>query len=180
MYVSVENDRPVLIHACFGLSPPAILSGLVGIASIVFTSVAIAIYTFLGVFGLVAAKKKTYQFLRRFSILWWTFTVISSLAMLAEIFVLITVEKDQIKRLCRDEFAGDGTGYNSELIDACSSFATTVAAITFGVHVVVMTYFGLVVRRYAQVLHDRLAMDSLEHSAQIQLKDVEQSADAKN
>ncbi|KAK3819601.1 MAG: hypothetical protein J3Q66DRAFT_335026 [Benniella sp.] len=174
-YISLIMIALALYSAWTFISP-----GVHGIASIIFTSVAIAIYTFLGLFGLVAVKKKTYKLLRRFSILWWTFTVISSLAMLAEIFVLFTVEKNQIKRLCKEEFAGDETGYNLELIDSCSSFATTVAAITFGVHVVVMTYFGLVVRRYAQVLRDRLAMDGLEHSTQIQLNDVEQSADAKN
>jgi NO-binding membrane sensor protein with MHYT domain len=133
-----------MIHARFGLSPPAVLSGLVGIASF-FTSVAIAIYTFLGVFGLVAAKKKTYKFLRRFSVLWWTFTVISSVLVLVDIIALAEAETEPV-----------------------------IAGILFGAYVAMMTYFGMAIRQYAQVLKARPAVDGPEHSIQIQLTDIEE------
>jgi hypothetical protein len=183
----VENDPLVLTHTgsdC--VSSPYMPLDPVGTTSIISTVVSIVSYMVLGVFGLTTAYKRTYKLTRRFSIVWWTFTVISSLMMLVEIIILTTTDKEQIKDMCRelvvDEMKrwGHTEHYDQELVDSCYSSATMFALITLTLHVILMSYFGTAIRQYAQVLNDRPVIDGLEHSAQIQLKDVEQSAGVKN
>ncbi|KAF9343962.1 hypothetical protein BGX34_006180, partial [Mortierella sp. NVP85] len=154
--------------------------------SIISKVVSIVCYMGLGIFGLTTAYKRTYKLAKIFSIFWWTFTVISSLVMLVEIIILTTTGKEQIKDMCKELVVNErepwrrSEHYDQELVDSCYSSATMIVVITLVLHVILMSYFGTAIHQYAQMLSDRPAVDGLEHSAPIQLNDIEQSADAKN
>ncbi|KAK3819599.1 MAG: hypothetical protein J3Q66DRAFT_367688 [Benniella sp.] len=179
--ISLLMVLAALFNAWTFISP-----GVHGTISIISTAVSIVSYMILGVFGLTTAYKKTYKLARRFSIVWWTFTAISTLMMLVEIIILTTTDKEQIKDMCRelvvDEMKrwGYSEHYDQKLVDSCYSSATMFVLIVLTLHVILMTYFGTAIHHYAQMLNDRPAVDGLEHSVQIQLNDVEQSANTKN
>ncbi|KAK3819600.1 MAG: hypothetical protein J3Q66DRAFT_367689 [Benniella sp.] len=119
--------------------------GIRGTASMIIKVISIVIYVVLGIFGLVATKKKTYKLLREFSILWWLLAVFSSALVLVEIIALTEAETTPV-----------------------------IAGISFVVYVAIMIYFGMAIRQYAQVLKVRPAVDGPEHSGQIQLTDIEE------
>jgi cytochrome bd-type quinol oxidase subunit 2 len=86
-------------------------------------------YIVLGIYGLIAAGKQTYQHAKGFSIAWWVFAVISILAIVVELI----------------RYAVDG-------FDISHPGAMYIIAMLV-LHVILMVYFGLVARWYAQQLN---------------------------
>ncbi|KAF9364554.1 hypothetical protein BGX34_001165 [Mortierella sp. NVP85] len=130
--------------------------------SYVMRALSAVIFGILGILGVMTAAMRSYKLARIFSIMWWAFTIMSFSLMLFEMFIL---GEDGLVNKCRDEALDANT---------CRS-ALAFAIILLAFHIVLMVYFGMVVGRYAQQLHDRYLAGTIEDPTIIHLQDIDES-----
>ncbi|KAK3819604.1 MAG: hypothetical protein J3Q66DRAFT_438761 [Benniella sp.] len=102
-----------------------------------------AMYAIIAFYGVVTTIKDTYRIARSFSISWWVFAVITSLKDAVEIIVAAVREYGLEEKCFRVMPFG------------CTTQAKWMVPLKLAIHVALMVYFGMAIRRYAQRLDNR-------------------------
>ncbi|KAF9364553.1 hypothetical protein BGX34_001164 [Mortierella sp. NVP85] len=100
-------------------------------------------YAIIALYGFLTTIKDTYRIARSFSISWWVFAVITSLKDLIEIIIAATQEYGIEEKCLRVVPLG------------CDTEAKWMVPLKLVIHVALMVYFGMAIRRYARRLDDR-------------------------
>ncbi|KAK3819605.1 MAG: hypothetical protein J3Q66DRAFT_386703 [Benniella sp.] len=135
--------------------------------------IVVAMYGVMVIFGLSTAIKNTYKIARRFSISWWVFTGITSSKDLIEITFALTREENGLMYECFREWPKF----------VCEKEANALLLVRLAIHVFLMAYFGMTIRRYAQQLGRRVAVIGLPtqftHHKSEKLEDIEEPLELK-
>jgi len=125
-------------------------------------------YGVMVLFGLATAIGNTYKIARSFSISWWVFTGITTLKDVIEIIVAATREEGGLMYGCAREWP----------MFVCDKEAKELLSVRLAIHVVLMMYFGMTIRRHAQLLDRREIVigppTQFTHHKSEKLEDIEE------